>query len=123
MDKTAGVSTCAKCESDSCVPCQRPDHLRESYVEYKSRIRDRVDEEEDKSPDTIKKTTKAYPKYGMRVQKDGGCDHMSCEYTEIRMTHEWNSRKAISCLESDIFRKAFTGKFKVDSRHPFDFAS
>jgi hypothetical protein len=79
-DEAAKVSTCAKCGFDSCVPCQRPAHPGETCAEYKARIKGRVDEE-DKSLKAIEKTTKPCPKCGVKVQKNGGCDHVRCKYS------------------------------------------
>lgn len=65
-DETAKVATCAKCGSDSCVPCHRLAYPRETCAKYQVRIKDRVDEE-DKSLETIRKVTKPCPKCGVRV--------------------------------------------------------
>jgi hypothetical protein len=90
-DETVTVSTCAKCGTDSCVPCQRPAHPGESCDKYKARLQGRVDEE-DKSLVTIRRASKPCPGCGIRIEKNGGCDHMGCEYTyylssiDVRLT-------------------------------------
>ncbi|KAF3031912.1 hypothetical protein E8E11_000074 [Didymella keratinophila] len=106
-DENSKVMTCANCGRDSCVSCQHPTHPGESCDEYKALIKDHVDEE-DKSLIAIRRATKPCPGCGTRVEKNGGCDHMRLTQT----VREWNGHKAILCLESDSFRKAFTGSFK-----------
>jgi hypothetical protein len=90
-DENSKLMTCAKCGHDSCVPCQRPAHPGETCKEYKARIKDRVDEE-DKSLAAIRRATRPCLGCGTSVEKNGGCDHMRCEFTcylscvEVRLT-------------------------------------
>jgi hypothetical protein len=86
-----GATLKDKTVTDSCVPCQRSAHPGESCDKYKARLQGRVDEE-DKSLVTIRRASKPCPGCGIRIEKNGGCDHMGCEYTyylssiDVRLT-------------------------------------
>lgn len=63
---------CESCGHCSCVKCDVPWHDRESCSEYQYR------KSEGPSYDTISATTKPCPKCQSRIEKNEGCDHMTC---------------------------------------------
>lgn len=72
------IFTCHDCGAKACVPCDRPWHDGEACLEYRLRVKDRVDEE-DKLLKTIGKISKPCPRCKRSIQKNGGCTSMICQ--------------------------------------------
>ena len=76
--KSSPKIACPNCGARSCFKHQVKWHEGYTCDEYDARHPDsfitKTNEE------TIKSTTKACPKCAWRIQKEGGCNHMVCEY-------------------------------------------
>lgn len=107
-DTRTNVSRCRKCDFASCVPCRRPAHKGETCAEYQVRIQGRVDEE-DRSLATIRLATKACPRCGIKVEKNGGCAQMRCKW--IRLLLLW----ALLTFEAFVDRTGIGLLFVMDS--------
>ncbi|RMX87904.1 hypothetical protein D0869_02030 [Hortaea werneckii] len=71
------IFQCDACGARACVPCDRPYHDGESCAQYQRRVKDRLDEE-DRTLQTIQKSTRKCPACGVNIQKNGGCPYMIC---------------------------------------------
>jgi hypothetical protein len=71
------IFSCAACGYRSCSKCERPWHQDETCDQYTARL-NAVDGNEAASAAFISSNTKECPSCKSRIQKDGGCDHMTC---------------------------------------------
>ncbi|RDI88617.1 hypothetical protein Vi05172_g1482 [Venturia inaequalis] len=71
------IFQCATCGYRSCAKCERPWHPEETCEQYTARL-DAVDGNEAASAAFISTNTKECPSCKSRIQKAGGCDHMTC---------------------------------------------
>jgi len=78
--RQADICTCNACGAKACVPCDRPWHAHETCEQYRSRIQDRI-EEEDATLSLIQSKTKRCPNCSKNIEKSGGCNHMYCMTT------------------------------------------
>lgn len=53
-------------------------HEDETYARHKELFDEKRLEENEASEREIAATTKSCPECGLRVEKEGGCDHMTC---------------------------------------------
>lgn len=73
---------CRDCEGRTCITCDIQGHPGFSCDEIaarRTRTDQRHDGEEAAAEQYLMKKTKLCPKCNIRVQKAGGCDHMSCK--------------------------------------------
>jgi E3 ubiquitin-protein ligase RNF14 len=83
------IFRCAKCGSRMCVLCENINgwHEGETCEEYQYRISGKKEAEQQAhikaSENVIKKKYKTCPNKGCgyHIEKIGGCDHMTCEYS------------------------------------------
>jgi hypothetical protein len=74
------IFSCAACGYKSCSRCERPWHHGETCEQYTARLV-AVDGNEAASTAFILSNTKECPGCKSRIQKDGGCDHMTCKFS------------------------------------------
>lgn len=72
------IMTCAGCKFKQCTTCERELHEGESCEQYTARMAaqgalNRASEE------TIAQITKDCPNCKRKIEKNGGCDHMTCK--------------------------------------------
>ncbi|EMC91631.1 hypothetical protein BAUCODRAFT_299438 [Baudoinia panamericana UAMH 10762] len=78
------IFTCASCGHKACVGCNAPWHEGETCEAYQDRInegerkRRQVVEEQD-SAKAVERVAKLCPACGRKLEKNGGCDHMTCQ--------------------------------------------
>jgi hypothetical protein len=73
--------TCQTCKFRYCFDCNVPFHEGERCQEFLDRTKEdrRKTLEIAQSLETLKSTTKACPKCKSPIEKNNGCDHMSCK--------------------------------------------
>jgi hypothetical protein len=77
---------CIACGTKSCISCNRLWHTGETCVDYK--LRTGTDEDREKASEAeVEKISKECPGCNMRIQKDGGCEHMTCELPSSLYNH------------------------------------
>ena len=81
LENKDNIFTCQTCQSKACVSCDRPYHDGETCAQYKERRAMQNQAEEAASLETIAKDCKQCPKCSKNIEKDGGCDAVSCEWT------------------------------------------
>ena len=87
--------TCGACERLTCISCNTPYHLGQSCTANQEETRKRQEaedfkaaearhEENEKSLAYVTTSTKVCPneECGANIEKNGGCDHMTCEWKE-----------------------------------------
>ena len=84
----APIVTCAACGFKMCFTHQvawHPEITCADYEAYRDAesanadFRTRLAQEEEKTAAALAKSTKPCPKCGAKIQKDGGCEHMTCK--------------------------------------------
>lgn len=85
------IFRCAACDFRMCTahPTPVPFHEHESCAQYIKRIEDeasntRKKREDDASAAEVKRACIQCPKCGVNIQKNNGCDHMTCKYQPPR---------------------------------------
>ncbi|KAF2164965.1 hypothetical protein M409DRAFT_56313 [Zasmidium cellare ATCC 36951] len=73
------------CRRRYCVRCEVPMHKGVTCEEFQGQLRRRQDQEEKTSREFLEGYAKTCPECGVRIRKDGGCDHMTCK----RCKHEF----------------------------------
>lgn len=74
------IFTCQNCGHRSCALCDVPWHEGQSCASHR-----RHRKNEQQSNDTVFNTTKACPQCRSRIEKNDGCDHMTCEYALVML--------------------------------------
>lgn len=69
--------TCPKCEKRSCVSCKNEYHVGLTCEQYKAFLASK-DDGFRQSEEFLKSKCKNCPKCSAPIQKDAGCDHMTC---------------------------------------------
>ncbi|KAF2432679.1 hypothetical protein EJ08DRAFT_585096 [Tothia fuscella] len=72
------ILNCVACNSKSCVDCNRLWHEGETCEDYKLRTGTTEDHEKASEAEVLK-ISKECPGCKMRLQKEGGCEHITCE--------------------------------------------
>lgn len=90
------IFSCAACGYRSCSKCERPWHHEETCAQYTTRL-DAVDGNEAASAAFIASNTKECPSCTSKIQKDGGCDHMTCKSLShaglaLTASYSWQSQ-------------------------------
>ena len=92
------IFRCQECGHKHCVVCQANWHEDQTCEEFQaSRQRER-EEEDEQSKDEVSKISKPCPECNVPIQKNYGCDHMTCRYspflthTNMMLTHISGSR-------------------------------
>ena len=75
------IFTCAACNHKHCVLCKRDWHESLSCDEAATEDASRRREEERESKKLVGKVSKPCPGCGAKIEKDGGCINMHCEFT------------------------------------------
>ncbi len=80
------IFICSACGFKVCTVHDAAMHTGETCAQYDQRIRDQQRGYK-KSEKTIKDTTKRCPgrKCGVPIEKNDGCDHMTCTYSHIEL--------------------------------------
>jgi hypothetical protein len=108
-DEGVALFDCIACGSQSCVNCNRLWHIGETCADYKLRIGPEKDREK-ASEAKVQKISKECPGCKVRIQKAGGCEHMTCKLfsaeiskskTCIRTPFLAQYAKSISMLRSE----------------------
>jgi hypothetical protein len=71
-DDSAVKAVCPHCDHELCLSCKRPWHLGSC-----NSARKKEDEESEKAIKNM--GAKQCPKCGVNIEKQGGCDHMTCK--------------------------------------------
>ncbi|KAK3066978.1 hypothetical protein LTR53_016415 [Teratosphaeriaceae sp. CCFEE 6253] len=79
--------TCHDCGARACVPCARPAHDGETCAQAQRRFKVQNDAEEKASAKLIEDRCKQCPKCGKNIEKNGGCDQVTC--TQCRTPFCW----------------------------------
>ena len=85
------IFTCSDCGFKQCIRHEEPWHEGETCREYDYRKSGRKKRDEDeKTRRTIARTTKKCPgkRCGTNIEKNSGCDHMTCELNRIHCLRE-----------------------------------
>ncbi|KAK3676906.1 hypothetical protein LTR78_003110 [Recurvomyces mirabilis] len=93
------ICMCNTCNASACVSCDRPYHESETCAQYQGRRKRQTETEEKASETLIGKKCKHCPKCKKNIEKNGGCDMVTCtqcytnfcwrcelDYVEIRKT-------------------------------------
>ncbi|KAK3072183.1 hypothetical protein LTR53_007290 [Teratosphaeriaceae sp. CCFEE 6253] len=72
------ISRCAACAHKACVTCNTAWHAEETCAAYQARTAARAQDEES-SAQAIERMAKLCPGCGRKLEKIGGCDHMTCK--------------------------------------------
>ena len=74
------ICTCTECGAEACVSCDRPYHSGETCAQYQKRKKRQTEDEENATRAAIEKDCKQCPNCKKNIEKNGGCDHISCKY-------------------------------------------
>ena len=74
------IIVCSACGFVACFKHNVPWHKNETYAEYDRRVKAGRESQELKSEKAVKKIAKRCPGCQRYINKNGGCNHMSCEY-------------------------------------------
>ena len=88
------IFTCSACGFKQCIRHEEPWHEGETCQEYNYRKSGRKKrDEEEQTRRTIERTTKKCPgkRCGANIEKNNGCDHMTCELNRIHIARRGNN--------------------------------
>ena len=71
---------CNACNYRWCLACEAPWHDGQTCKQYKRHVKN-----EKKSDAKIHATTKACPRCKSRIEKNKGCDHMTCKWSTVAL--------------------------------------
>lgn len=89
------IFTCSACGFKQCIRHKEPWHEGETCQQYNYRKSGhKKRDEEEQTLRTIARTTKKCPgkRCGTNIEKNSGCDHMTCELNKIHGLHEDNNQ-------------------------------
>ncbi len=94
-DADSSEAYCSLCDSRFCATCDLPPHLPAtceimSQWEQKGGYLETGKEEEEEARKLKHLTTKPCPKCGVRIEKNGGCPHMTCLQPSCRYQFCWD---------------------------------
>ncbi|KAK6432315.1 hypothetical protein LTR95_011517 [Oleoguttula sp. CCFEE 5521] len=80
VSNDGNIFRCPGCQTRSCTVCKAPFHEGQTCAEHQQAIRMAHDhaQENEQSEALVKEISKPCPGCGINLQKNGGCDHMSC---------------------------------------------
>jgi hypothetical protein len=82
------IMTCAECRFRTCYTHMMPWHTGQTCAEYDSELNLDTErqEQEEASLRLVAEVSKTCPNIdcGRAIQKDGGCDHMTCKFSVLR---------------------------------------
>ncbi|CAD6444594.1 cbdb2440-5f9e-4382-9b39-1985fce29fd3 [Sclerotinia trifoliorum] len=73
------IMTCGDCSFKTCFTHKMPWHTGLTCDQYNTREREKLQQEE-ASQKLMEKATKKCPKCQVRIEKNKGCDHMTCRF-------------------------------------------
>lgn len=82
------IMTCPECHFKTCYTHMVPWHTDKTCAEYDEEQRECARrEQEEASKRLVAETSKACPNpsCGCSIEKDGGCDHMTCQYSQLNL--------------------------------------
>lgn len=74
------IFRCGACGHKHCVACEANWHEDETCTQYQDRRRVERGVENDQSQQEVEKLSKPCPKCKVPIEKNNGCDHMTCQY-------------------------------------------
>ncbi|KAK4494207.1 hypothetical protein PRZ48_014505 [Zasmidium cellare] len=78
-EQSDSIFNCRVCQAQYCVRCEVPMHRGQTCEAYQAENNGRnVNEDEEASRVFLEEYAKVCPKCGVRIRKNGGCDHMTC---------------------------------------------
>lgn len=100
-DSEGSIMTCTECKFRTCTNCDREFHDGETCDEYTERMGIQEDLIK-QSEEAIEQMAKQCPGCKTRIEKNGGCDHMTCKlpfplslspvsFSHFRLSQELNS--------------------------------
>lgn len=72
------IFRCQACEHKHCVVCEANWHQDQTCEEFQA-LREKWNVENKQSQDEVNKISKPCPKCTVAIQKNSGCDHMTCQ--------------------------------------------
>ncbi|KAI4738723.1 hypothetical protein E4T50_10806 [Aureobasidium sp. EXF-12298] len=72
------IFRCQECGHKHCVACQANWHQDQTCEEFQA-LREKRNVEDEKSQQEVNKISKQCPKCTVAIQKNTGCDHMTCQ--------------------------------------------
>lgn len=100
------IFTCVACKYRACVACNSQWHAGQTCREYKraKHQESKNMQEERRSARTLRHTTKLCPgpRCGRKVEKRGGCDHMTCKHPGLIACVVWRAdRPQVPCVATN----------------------
>jgi hypothetical protein len=84
------IFACTACGHKQCIAHKSPWHENETCAEYNNRVAGTVFTINEKaSQKKIEETTKACPQCKARIEKNDGCDHMTCSLPSCKFQFCW----------------------------------
>ncbi|KAH0263849.1 hypothetical protein KCU91_g12445, partial [Aureobasidium melanogenum] len=74
------IFRCEHCGHKHCIVCEANWHQDQTCEDFQA-LRQRLHAENERSQQEVKKLSKPCPGCSVPIQKDRGCDHMTCQYT------------------------------------------
>ena len=85
LGKHAAVDyICPSCDGSFCLACETKAHLDETCTEFQARLREAESPSSPRTAELLQSTTKECPKCRVRIERTGGCDHMTCEARSVK---------------------------------------
>ena len=73
------IFRCEECGHKHCVVCETDWHRDQTCEEFQTARQRPLNIEDEKSQQEIEKIFKPCPQCHVRIEKEGGCDHMTCQ--------------------------------------------
>ena len=93
------IFTCHECGHKMCTLCEANWHPGETCAQHQERRRIR-EEQEANSLNTVNAISKMCPKCTCKVEKIGGCDHMTCKL--VSLAHAELRRKSLTLSSGSV---------------------
>jgi hypothetical protein len=82
------IFSCISCKFKACITHEREWHEGETCEQYDDRIRGQeARRDEEATARTIERTTKKCPQCQSSIEKNSGCDHMTCKCLLVGVTN------------------------------------
>ena len=82
-DKSSPMMRCPKCSKQFCFNCKTSEWHEGSTCEAFQKWKKENSQGDTKFEEWAKKNTKICPKCKVKIEKNGGCDHMTCRHCQF----------------------------------------